>query len=77
MRPNRKTNGMRKAKSVSDGNSLTANCGSGGFHLIVYAIQEFATGCIASYRTNSIVERTEIHVIHPQGNARAVPALRR
>src|SRR5215471_6505932 len=25
MRPNRKTKGMRKAKSVSDGNSLTAN----------------------------------------------------
>jgi hypothetical protein len=40
--------GMRKAKSAREGNSLTANKERVSISMFNYAIQELATGCIAS-----------------------------
>src|ERR1043165_4802217 len=67
--PNRKTIGMRKAKSFSDGSSLTTNWER--LASILVSGQPGISDRLHGFESaNAVVERPEIHIVHAQRNMR-------
>src|ERR1035437_2921376 len=72
-RPKRKTMGMRKAKSASDGNSFTANWERASISSRALLRHPGTAGRLHGFKCpNPVVKRPEMHIIDAQGNYREI-----